>query len=313
MNNKTPLSTKNNAILAFGALLGCGILLGLSTNLAKVANGQGMAALPFLTWSLAGATIILFFVSFLKKQQTPTSVNAIKYYLVSAFFSVAASNLIFFSAVPHVGVSFVALTISLPPLLTYVAALLLRMEIYNHWRAAGVGLALGGTGLLVVAKWSTPNSDQLWILLTLLGPILLAAGNIYRTTHWPKGSQPEALAPGMLLAATITLIFVGLTIPALSLSVNIGSVAIFLILLQSVVFAGQFLLLFILQKIGGPVFLSLIGAVSAAFGIPFAVILLDEPMFTAVIPSGVIILVGIFCMLKGQSQPKKLQNDVASN
>jgi len=302
MSTQTHSSSNNKAIVALAALLGCSILLGLSINLAKIAIGEGIAALPFLTLSLAGASLILFVLSSLKNQHPPRNISAIKYYFISAFFSVAGSNLIFFSAVAHVGVSFVALTISLPPLLTYVAALLLGMESYSRWRAAGVAFALGGTSVLVVAKWSAPDSDQFWILLTLLGPILLAAGNIYRTTHWPKGAQAEALAPGMLLAATITLMIAGITVPSMSLSVTLDSSTIALLLFQSVVFAGQFLLLFILQKIGGPVFLSLIGAVSAAFGIPFAVILLGEPMLAAVIPSGVLIMVGIICMMKGQSQ-----------
>ena len=302
MNAQTLTSSNNKAIVTLGALLGCGTLLGLSTNLAKVAIGQGMAALPFLTWSLTGASLILLVLSRLKKQHTPREISAIKYYLISAFFSVAGSNLIFFSAVAYVGVSFVALTISLPPLLTYVAALLLGMESYSRWRAAGVALALGGTSVLVVAKWTAPDTDQFWILLTLIGPILLAAGNIYRSTHWPKGTQAEALAPGMLLAATALLLFTGITAPRLSLAVTIDSSTLALLLLQSVVFAGQFLLLFVLQKVGGPVFLSLIGAVSAAFGIPFAVILLGEPMPAAVIPSGMLIMVGIICMMKGQSQ-----------
>ncbi len=245
---------------------------------------------------------MLFVLSSLKKQYSPTKILAIKYYFTSAFLSVAGSNFIFFSAVAHVGVSFVALTISLPPLLTYIAALMLGMESYNRWRAAGVALALGGTSILVIAKWSAPDSDQFWILLTLLGPVLSAAGNIYRTLHWPNGAQAKALAPGMLLAATTTLIFAGITIPALSLSIFMDSGSIALILLQSVVFAGQFLLLLILQRIGGPVFLSLIGAVSAAVGIPIAVILLGEPMLAAVIPSGVLIMTGIIFMMKGQPQ-----------
>lgn len=287
--------------VALTSLLGCGALLGLSTNLAKVAYNQGFAPLPFLTWSLLGATLILGLSILLRRQGIPRDKQAIKYYFVAAFFSVAGSNLIFFSAVPHVGVSFVALTIALPPLLTYVAALALGMESFCRWRSAGVVFALVGTAVLVAAKWSSPESNHLWIMITLAGPILLAAGNIYRTLGWPQGAKPESLAPGMLLAAAILLAVSAVAIPGWSLSSLLNHANILLIIAQSVVFAGQFLLLFILQKAGGPVFLSLIGAVGATFGIPFAMLLLNEPLLPALLPSAILIAAGIFCMMKGQT------------
>ncbi|MEE8263288.1 MAG: hypothetical protein V3R83_12570, partial [Gammaproteobacteria bacterium] len=48
---------QGQVLVAVASLLGCGALLGLSTNLAKVANGFGIEPLPFLAWSLAGATL----------------------------------------------------------------------------------------------------------------------------------------------------------------------------------------------------------------------------------------------------------------
>ena len=48
-------------------------------------------------------------------------------------------------------------------------------------------------------------------------------------------------------------------------------------------------------------FLSLTGAVSAAFGIPFAMALLDEPMLPALAPSALLIVTGIIFMMKEQA------------
>ena len=299
INSKTKSTT---TWLALSALVGTGALLGLSTNLAKVASNQNLAPLPFLAWSLFGASIILISVSWMKTRPIPRTKKTIRYYFLAAFFSVAGSNLIFFSAIPHVGVSFVALAISLPPLLTYVIALIIGMEKFCRWRAAGVSLSLAGTAILVVAKWSAPQSNQFWIIVTLIGPILLAAGNIYRTTHWPVGERPESLAPGMLVAATIILLLASFVVPNWSIELDVNPKNIALIATQSIVFAGQFLLLFILQKVGGPVFLSLIGAVSAILGIPFAVALLNETVLPALLPSAFLIMLGIMFMIKPQLQ-----------
>ncbi len=107
---------RRQLFIASVALLGAGALLGVSTNLVKVAHGIGIPPLTFLTWSLAGATLLLIANSMLRGRTPRVNRRSVEYFLVAAVLSVAGSNLIFYSAVPHVGVSFVALTISLPPL-----------------------------------------------------------------------------------------------------------------------------------------------------------------------------------------------------
>lgn len=47
-------------------------------------------------------------------------------------------------------------------------------------------------------------------------------------------------------------------------------------MVQAGLFAGQFLLLFVLQKTGGPVLLSLLGSVGAVVGVPVAIFLQGE-------------------------------------
>src|SRR3546814_9148181 len=111
-----------------------------------------------------------------------------------------------------------------------------------------------------ISDWSSdvcssdlPEADGFWILFTLVGPVLLAIGNLYRTLRWPKGASADALAPGMLVAAAVMLLGVGF-LPGFSLAVPMDqSLPLALIIVQSVVFAGMFLLLFRLQKIGGQI------------------------------------------------------------
>lgn len=257
-------------------LLAGGTLLGLSTNLAKLAGDMQLSALAFLFWSILGAAIILVALAAYRRHLPPVNLRTVEYYAVSALLGVAGANLLFFSAVPHVGAGFVALIITLPPLLTYVGALTLKMERFQPLRAAGVISALAGAFTLAFHKLSAPDADYLWILLALIGPVLLAIGNLYRTLRWPTGVSSDALAPGMLIAASVLLLCVGL-LPGFSLHVSMDrSLPIVLIAVQAVVFAGQFLLLFLLQKSGGPVFLSLLGSVGAVVGVPVAILLQGE-------------------------------------
>ena len=142
------LGHKQTWLLPLLCLLAGGALIGISTNLAKYAGEIGLTPLAFLFWSITGAAVILFIYALWRRELPPLNKPILSYYFVAALVSVAGSNLIFFSAIPHVGASFVALIISLPPLLTYLAAIVLRIEPFTKLRALGVVSALAGAGVL---------------------------------------------------------------------------------------------------------------------------------------------------------------------
>ena len=296
-----PSSPNPRWIIPLTLLLSTGALLGISTNLAKLASAAGLDPLAFLTWSVIGATVVLVSVSAARHKLPPLNRRTAEYFVVSGLISVAIPNLLFFAAIPRISASFVALAIAFPPLFTYLGALALRMERFNIRRMIGVVLALGGAALLAVLKLSAPDADPLWVAAALTGSVLLAAGNIYRTARWPKGTAPDALAPGMLAASGLTLLLIGVVADAFfelssgfSLEVPVSSAAPTLIILaQITTFSVQFLLFFTLQKRGGPVYLSLLGSVGAVVGVPIAVLLLGESVPRGLEVGGVLIALGI--------------------
>lgn len=271
-------------------LLATGTLLGISTNLAKVASAAALPPLAYLAWSITGAALVLLVIALLRGTLPRLTAHTLEYYALSAFTTVAASNLIVFSAIPHVGASFIAPVIALPPILTYVGALALGMEPFSQRRATGVVLALVGALWIALMKLTLPDAPTFWILLTLASPLLFAVGNLYRTLRWPAGLSADALAPGMLVAAAAMLLATGLIpYPAFSIALPSDSaLPLVLVLLQTIVFAAQFLLLLELQRRGGPVYLSLFGSVGALVGIPIAVLLLGERT-----PDGLVIGAGL--------------------
>ncbi len=300
----SPLGADPARALVF--LLVTGALLGTSTNLAKIATGRGIDPLAFLAWSIVGAAVLLGTIGLARGVRPPLGRRAIEYYIVAAFVTVAASNLIFFAAVPRVGASFVALAIAFPPLLTYLGALCLRMERLSAIRAAGVALALAGAGLLAVLKLRTPDAASGWIVLTLIGPVLLAIGNLYRTLRWPPGASAESLAPGMVAMAALMLLAAG-AIPGLTLRLPLDSTSLGLVATQAAVFAGQFLGLFALQRAGGPVLLSLLGAVGALVGVPVAIGLLGEAAPPGLVPAAILIAAGIALVTLGGLRSGSMQ------
>ena len=304
MPKQIPQRRRNTWLLPLLLLLSGWMLLGLSTNLAKLAGDVGLAPLALLGWSMSGAAAILLIAAALRGCLPPVGKRTLRYYAISALVSVAGSNFIFFSAIPHVGASFVAMIVTLPPLLTYVGALALKMERFQMVRAMGVAAALAGAGVLAAAQLKVPDTDVFWVLLALGGPVLLAIGNLYRTLRWPAGVPAEALAPGMVTGAAAMLMLAGL-LPGYSLAIPTDqSLPLILVIVQAFIFAGQFQLLFLLQKAGGPVLLSLLGSVGAIVGVPVAIVLQNETPPQGLIPSAGLIALGITLVALGQARAK---------
>jgi len=274
-------------------LMATGSLLGLSMILAKLAIGAGLSPLSFLTWSVAGAALALTAINFSSGNVCAINRRNVEYFVLAALLSVALPNLIFFSAIPHVGASFAALGVAFPPLYTYVGALLFRMERFHASRAAGVVLALSGAVYLAVLKLNVPDAPTIWIAATLFAPVILAAGNIYRSLRWPPGAKPDQLAPGMLAAGAFMLAGISLASGTpLALSLDNGF-ALLLLVLQAGAFCIQFILYFMLQQRGGPIFLSLMGSVAALVGVPLAMVFLSESAPPGLLIGGALIAAGI--------------------
>lgn len=287
------------SLIPLALLLATGALLGISTNLAKVAALIGLAPLPFLAWSVLGAAILLSILAALRGGLERITARTTEYFLVAALVSVAAPNLLLFSAVAHVGAGFVALAIACSPLFTYLGALALRLEGFQAMRAAGVALALAGTAIVAVYQLAAPDASTLWIVAALLGAVLLACGNLYRSLRWPPGARPDALAPGMLAGAAL-LLFAFALLPGPSSAVPLDRAGpALLILAQTAIFSAQYLLFFQLQKRGGPVYLSLLGAVGAVVSVPITVLLLGEAPPGGLAPGAALITLGVALLTFG--------------
>lgn len=262
--------------LSLALLLGTGSLMGLTNTLVKQAGEQGWPALGFLLSSLFGAGLLLLGGLSLGGQRPGFSYRECRYYLISALLSLTLTNAILFSAIAHVGAGYASICMAFPPLLTYLLALLLGMEKLHPLRLLGLLIGLGGTLLLALDKAFSGDSPLLWVVALLLSPWILALGNIYRSRAWPRGANPLALAPGMLLAACLQLLPIILLSGSDWLPASASPQAWWLLLGQTLVFALTYALYFTLQKVAGPVYLSQIGAIAAVVGTALAVLVLGE-------------------------------------
>ncbi len=274
-------------------LIVVGSLLGVFAALARAGTQAGWHPLAFLFWSLAGSGAILTALAVRSGQRPRLDRRTILYSLGSGLLSGMVPNALSFAAVPHVGAGFVALGFAFPPLLSYVMALALRMERFRPQRAVGLTLAFAGAVALVATKVSVGDTGPAWIVIALAAPLFVAGGNIFRSLYWPAGATPLSLAPGMLIAAALLLVPV-IAVAHAPLLPPAGATALVLVLMQIAVFAAMFNLIFVLQSLAGPVYLSQIGSVGAAAGAAIAILVLGEAATPGLAVATLAILAGAY-------------------
>jgi drug/metabolite transporter (DMT)-like permease len=157
----------------------------------------------------------------------------------------------------------------------------------------GVACGLAGAVLIVWGRQglSLPSAAN-WLLLSLLVPVSLASGNVYRTAFWPQGASPTQLAAfSNILAAPVLLLGSWWRNGGLDFSPFLTHPL--LALLQCMVSTIMFSLFFRLQWIGGPTYLSQIGYVAAAVSFTIGVTFLGESYPFAVWAGAGLIIAGI--------------------
>ena len=186
--------------------------------------------------------------------------------------------------IQHLGSAIPAIIQSMAPIATLAIVYLLALERPNAVRLSGVGIGLIGTLVILFARtgdMTSVDASTGWYLAALAAPAVLAMGNVFRTTHWPKGQNPLPLAAWSLLAAALGLALVVGALVATNimppffeqLSSNWTLVAI-----QSIATGVGYGLFFRLQQVGGPVYVSQMSYVNTAVGVGFAVLLFGESL-----------------------------------
>lgn len=272
----TPTGHKADVVKALGCLLLVGTLLALSLSVAKFADAAQLPRLTFLIVAMAGASLALLLLSLPKRARWRIDRRIIEYALVSGVL-LAMPNALGFLAVRHVGAGFVSLSFAFPILVTWLLAVLLRMEALRWDRLGGVLLGLTGGVVLALSKASVGGGSLGWSLLILLLPLTLAMGNIYRTWRWPEGVPLAYLTALVLAGAALSLLPAALGTESGQVAALFASpTAVGLLLVEMGIFTVLYLFFFILQRLAGPVYLSQIGTVAAVMGTAIAVLFLGE-------------------------------------
>ncbi len=258
-------------------LLGLGALWGGNPSFSKALVNGGLSPGAVVFWQSFIAGLLLLAVCAMRGIRLPLTRSAFVYYLVIGLVGVDISYMTLVYVIRHVPVGFASVVILMSPLLTYVFAVLIRLERANPVRAAGILLGFIGAGFLVFPQGSLPSPNLLSIaLLTFVVPAGYATANIYSEWGRPQGADNVALATGTMFAAALGALAVSLidgTFHPVWEGLGQRELILFGYALSSAV---AFLMFYKIVESAGAVYLGQVGYLVTLFGVGWGVLLFGE-------------------------------------
>jgi drug/metabolite transporter (DMT)-like permease len=289
---------------ALGLLLVTGALLGLTPPLGKLAIASGASALLWAFVISCGAGGVLQLMLFARRRHFAVTGHKLRYFVVAAAISYAIPNVMVFSAIPHLGAGYTAVMFTLSPVITLVLSMLLGVRRSNLLGMAGIAVGFVGAVMVVTTRGEAGQPAAIvWLVVGLLIPVSLAAGNIYRTMDWPDAAGPIELAAGSHLAAAAMLLVAILVMGEVASFRLLAGIPL-LVTAQAIAAAAMYAVFFRLQAVGGPVYLSQIGYVGAAVGLGAGVVFLGERYAALTWIGAGIVAIGVLMTTKAQSSPE---------
>jgi len=283
-------------IMMLGCLLTAGAALAVTILISRIASDAGAPMIWFLGFVLIGSGIVqLVLAQALGQGQ---SVRHMLLFALGAGTLMATPMALGYLAVAHVGAGYISLTYAFPILLTWALARLIGLEGANPRRAFAVGLGLAGGMLLAMSKLTElPSGATFWLVLATAMPVVVAGGNIYRSRYWPEGARPLTLSAMTLLMGGLVCVAAAPFVDgAPDILWQSGDMRL-IIAIDILVFVIQYIAFFQLQRLGGPVTLSLLGPVAALTGAAGAVWMFAEPLPQNFLLAGLLVGAGVVLML----------------
>lgn len=193
----------------FGAwflLLGLGVGWGLSFSLAKIAAGGGGHPLGIAYWQSLIAAAVMILVALARRCPLPLRRRHIVFYALCGILGTAIPNTVYYYAASRVSAGVLSITVATVPLMTFVAAVLFKIDKVVLKRVLGVLCGISAIVLLVQPeKGAAHPGAWIWTLAAVLGAVGYTAENMIIAIRQPGGLTAFHIAAGMFVAATVVM------------------------------------------------------------------------------------------------------------
>jgi drug/metabolite transporter (DMT)-like permease len=255
-------------VLPLILLLALGSLWGLSPAFTKFLALEGIPPIGVVFWQTLIAGTGLLVMCRVRGVAIGLSRRHLVFYGVMGAAGVALPNSNMVFVVGHIPAGLMSVIIVTAPVITYVIAVAIRLEIIDARRAGGVALGFIGAALLVLPKGSLPSPEMLpFALLAFITPLAWALTNVYAETARPQGADSMTLAMGTMFAAAIASLIAALATGSFHpiwRDFGIGDQALIGYGLVTIV---TFFLYFTVVSLSGAVYLAQVGYITTLMGL----------------------------------------------
>lgn len=264
-----------------GLLLIVGLLLGTIFPLGTLAQQNGVSAALYTFMAAAGAGCVLACLTVAFGLSLRPDRAAMRFSFVAGLLTFAIPWGCVIVVMPRTGSALPAVVQSLTPIATVAIVCAMALERPRPAVLAGLAIGLAGVLFTINARTVQPGAETVslgWLLATLITPITLAIGNVYRSTNWPSANNhPLQLATWSLLSAAVVLGCVVVLQQSGSLTAQFAAGWPFF-MIQALATGLGYACFFRLQRIGGSIYVSQLSFVNTIAGVLFAVTLLSETL-----------------------------------
>ncbi len=287
-------------------LLVTGVTYGLTYALAGVSVRGGIPFLAYVFWLGVVAGVTMFVLSLLFRRPPRVTFAHLRCYAVTGATGFAIPYAIVAVVVGHgVPSGIMSMVIALAPMMTYLAAVVFRME--RAWWLKYLGLVIGIAGivLIVAPESSLPSRDLVpWILLSLIVPFCYATTTIAAIIMRPPAMDSLSFGAGYFLTP-LPIVFVAMFLADEYWVFGGGfGAAEWALVLSGLVQALGIYLFLELVMLMGPVFFTTVNFITPLTGILFGMAFFGERLSFWVLIALVPLFLGLFFVILPRREAK---------
>jgi drug/metabolite transporter (DMT)-like permease len=296
----------NSHLVPFSMLLFGAAIFSMTFSLNRIAITEGIPVVAFVFWQSLGAALLAFVAAVATRQLPSLRRKDLRFYLLVGTFGSAVPITLLAFAASKVPVGAIALSLTLEPILTYVIAVLFRIDRVRLLRIAGIAVGLAGVLLVLLPDQSLPEPGMApWLLMAFGAPLCWAICNVCMAILRPPESRSIPLTCGKFFAAAI------LMLPVMAITDNWWTFDSIMTdgdwaLIGTIVIGTIFLVLtFEIIRIAGPVFFSTYGYFGTLIGLGWAALYFGEVPSSWIWAAIAILFIGVF-LVNRTSKPSSI-------
>ena len=201
------MKVNKSHLVPFAMLLFAAAIISITFSLNRIAITEGIPVFAFVFWQGLGTALLTFVAAVATRQLPSLRRKDLRFYLMLGTFGTAVPITLLAGGAPKVPAGAIALGLTLSPILTYVFAVLFRIDRVHLLRIAGILFGLAGILLGVLPGQSLPEPGMApWLLMAFGAPLCWACCNVYIAILRPPESRPIPLTCGKFFAAAILML-----------------------------------------------------------------------------------------------------------